>query len=248
MKLKEAIQNLGVNRAIEVARAIANEENINWDNSLKFVFSAIVNDIERVPGNIGGNNDNEHDVIKKWLLKYHGGFSGRASQRISNPLGTVADPIIEIIIGARLNNLTDDELNKITFAHRLGMSAENILGLILEEYLSINLLDSGWHCAWGETVKSVDFVHEDGRLLQIKNRSNSENSSSSAVRNGTQIEKWYRIKADRIEYMWSFLNEICGTTDLSEDNFVQFVQQILIRNPDCLSVENNNPWNLIPEN
>jgi hypothetical protein len=54
-------------------------------------------------------------------------------------LGTVADPVIEKIIGARLNNLTDEELRKISFAHRLGMSAENILGLLLEEYLSINL-------------------------------------------------------------------------------------------------------------
>jgi hypothetical protein len=122
------------------------------------------------------------------------------------------------------------------------MSAENILGLMLEEYLAVSLEFHGWHCAWGETVKSVDFVHEDGRLLQVKNRSNSENSSSSTVRNGTQIEKWFRIKADRIEYMWSSLNEICGTIELSEDSFVDFVQTTLKNNPACLSVEQENPW------
>ncbi len=242
MKLKEAIQSLGVESAIIMARDIARSEGVNWEGGAKFVFSVIAHDLERVPGNIGGKNDSEKVVIKKWILKYQGGYSGRASQRISNPPGTVADPIIEKIIGSRLENLNDEDLGKITYAHRLGMSAENILGLILEEYLSENLIGYGWHCAWGETVKSVDFVHENGSLLQIKNRSNSENSSSSAVRDGTKIEKWYRIKADRVEYMWPELNRICGTTNLSEDKFVEFVQRTLTSNPDCLAVENENPW------
>ncbi len=242
MKLKEAIKNMGENSAIATAKDIAENEGIDWEGGAKFVFSIIASDLERAPGNIGGKNDNEQDVVKKWLLKYRGGFDGRASKRVSNPPGTVADPIIEKIIGARLDNLTDEDLNKITFAHRLGMSAENILGLILEEYLSENLTENGWHCAWGETVKSVDFVNENGRLLQIKNRSNSENSSSSAVRDGTEIEKWYRIKADRVEYMWPKLNEICETYNLSEDRFVDFVKETLTSSPDCLAVEEDNPW------
>lgn len=242
MKLKVAIQNLGSAQSIETAGELASENGIDWDQGASFVFSAIANDIERIPGNIGGKNDDERSAITKWLFKYTGGINGRASQRISNPPGTISDPIIEEIIGARLNNLDAGELNRITYAHRLGMSAENILGLILEEYLSDNLRQHGWHCAWGETVKSVDFVHEDGRLLQIKNRSNSENSSSSAVRNGTQIEKWFRIKADRIEYMWNELNQICGTNNLSEENFVIFVRQTISSNPNCLAVEEINPW------
>ncbi len=242
LKLKEAIKNLGAVQSVATAMRIAEENNILWNNGAAFVFHAIASDIERVPGNIGGNKDDENSVIKKWLLKYEGGKRGRASNRVSNLPGTVADPIIEEIIGARIHALSNEDLNKITYAHRLGMSAENILGLILEEYLSENLQEFGWHCAWGETVKSVDFVHEDGRLLQIKNRSNSENSSSSAVRHGTEIEKWFRIKADRIEYMWESLNEICGTTNLSEESFVQFVRETISSNPNCLAVEPSNPW------
>lgn len=242
MKLKKAIECLGSNSAIEIAKEIAKNEDIYWEDSVKFVFSVIANDLERVPGNIGGKNDNERDVIKKWILKYQGGFNSRASKRTSNPPGTIADPIIEKIIGSRLNGLNTDDLNKITFAHRLGMSAENILGLILEEYLSEKLKDKGWHCAWGETVKSVDFVNEDGSLLQIKNRSNSENSSSGAVRDGTKIQKWYRVKADRVEYMWLQLNDICGTDNLSEDGFVAFAKSTIRSNPDCLAVESDNPW------
>lgn len=242
MKLKQAIENLGQANSVATARRVAQELNIQWNGGISIVFNTISRDLDRVPGNIGGNNDNEEAVIRKWILKYEGGKNGRASLRESNPPGTIADPIIEKIIGARLTALSDEELNQITYAHRLGMSAENILGLILEEYLADSLSQAGWHCAWGETVKSVDFVHEDGCLLQIKNRSNSENSSSSAVRDGTQIEKWFRIKADRIEYMWGALNDICGTTHLSEDAFVSFVQTTIANNPACLAVEQNNPW------
>lgn len=242
MKLTDAINNLGTHEVIRIAEDIARELGIDWNDGSRFVLTVIANDVGRVPGNIGGKNDDERAVIQKWLNKYKSGYEGRASQRVSNPPGTVADPIIEKIIGTRIPDLTDDDLAKITYAHRLGMSAENILGLILEEYLSDNLKANGWHCAWGETVKAVDFVNEDGRLLQIKNRSNSENSSSSSVRDGTVIEKWYRIKADRVEYMWGVLNDLCSTTHLSEEGFVQFIKDTLTSNPDCLAVEQGNSW------
>lgn len=243
MKLKEAILTLGSRQAVHAAKTIAKDEGVDWSEGPCFVFAVIAGDVDRAPANIGGKYDDAKEVIRKWLVKYRAGFEGRASQRVSNPPSTISDPIIEKIIGARLSKLTAKDLNSISYAHRLGMSAENILGLILEEYLAENLTEHGWHCAWGETVKSVDFVHEDGRLLQIKNRSNSENSSSSAIRDGTQIEKWYRIKASRIEYMWDALNKICGTTHLTEPNFVQFVKETLTSNPSCLAVEQDNPWN-----
>lgn len=242
MKLSQALQLVTNEKAVSIARDFAIVNGIEWGSEICYVFSAILNDSQRVPGNIGTKSDNETTAIEKWITKYINGVNGKTTIRISNPPGTVADPIIDKIIGARLANLTDDDLEKIKFAHRLSMSAENILGLILEEYLSVNLEKSGWHCAWGETVKSVDFVHEDGRLLQIKNRSNSENSSSSAVRAGTSIQKWFRIKADRIEYMWDSLNEICGLNNLSEKAFEDFVVHCVTQNPQCVAVEENNPW------
>lgn len=242
MKLRDAIVNLGAKNAVELAEEIAQDLGVEWSDGICFIFNIIANDLERVPGNIGGINDDESTAIMKWVLKYVGGKKGCASNRTSNLPGTVADPVVEEIISARLTNLKQEDLEKITYAHRLGMSAENILGLILEEYLATNLSAYGWHCAWGETVKSVDFVHENGSLLQIKNRSNSENSSSSRVRYGTRIEKWYRIKADRVEYMWSLLNKICGTSHLSEEAFVKFARATIESNPACLAIEVSNPW------
>lgn len=240
MKLIEAIKVLGNQHSLILAENYCAELGLTWNSGVKFVFNAIIADADRVPGNISGTT--AEGSIKKWLEKYKGGYDNRASQRISNPPGTIADPIIDKIIGTRLDHLTADELLKVCYAHRLGMSAENILGLLLEEYLATRLIAYNWHCAWGETVKSVDFVNARGNLLQIKNRSNSENSSSSAIRNGTEIEKWYRIRADRLEYMWSKLNEICKTTHLSEDDFVNFTIECIRNNPDCLAVEAHNPW------
>ena len=242
MKLNKAIESLGDATAKEMAERLSLPLGVDWENGAKYIFTAIITDHTRIPGNMGGVPDDEEEVIKKWLMKYKNGYEARASKRHSRLPGTVADPMVEKIIGARLSNLSEDDLSKITYAHRLAMSAENILGLILEEYLSINLRAYGWHCAWGGTVKSVDFVKENGELLQIKNRSNSENSSSSAVRAGTVIQKWFRVKADRVEYMWDELNQICGTTHLSEESFVEFAEALIQNNPGCLTIENKNPW------
>jgi hypothetical protein len=242
VKLTDALADLGRDKSIELAERMAKNLDIQWNDGVAIVFKAIVSNPDRVPRNIGSNSDSKNDAISKWLKRYEGGKNGRASRRVSNLPGTVPDPIIEKIIGAKTVALTEKDLEKISHAHRLSMSAENILGLILEEYLASNLEPHGWYCAWGETVRSVDFVHEDGRLLQIKNRSNSENSSSSAVRNGAQIEKWFRIKAAKIEYMWESLNTICGSSTLSEESFVAFVETTLTANPACLAIEVDNPW------
>lgn len=241
MGLIETLLSNKPKKSLVIAKKIAEELDINWDKEAKTVFSVIANDIDRAP-RVGGKNDSSEDCIRKWLLKYRNGYEGRPSQRISKPLGTVADPIIEKMVEARLSGISDDELSKITFSHRLAMSAENILGLMLEEYLATNLAQSGWACAWGETVKSVDFVHSDGRLLQIKNRSNSENSSSSKVREGTSIKKWHRIDANTGNTNWENLAKTHLIVGLSETGFIDFSKKCLTENPACLAIDDRSPW------
>jgi hypothetical protein len=181
-------------------------------------------------------------IAQTWLKKYDKSYQNRASQRISKLPGTIADPIIQTIIQARLPQLTPAQLHQINYAHRLAMSAENIQGLLLEEFLAEQLLDYGWHCCWGEVIRHVDFCHEDGSLLQIKNRNNSENSSSAKVREHYPIEKWFRIKAATGQYEWDFFNDKYKTHRFSEENFIDFVRQVLHANPNALSIEAENPW------
>ena len=130
MNLKKALEGLGKEKSIENAKESATRLNMDWSGGLSVVFNAIVSDFDRAPGNIGNKRDDEKDVIYKWVKKYLDGKEARASKRFSKPPRTVADPIIEKIIGARLSGLSQDELHRINYAHRLGMSAENILGLI----------------------------------------------------------------------------------------------------------------------
>lgn len=181
-------------------------------------------------------------LASAWLKRYNNSYENRISRRMSNPPGTVADPIVSTIINARLTGLTAEHLEQIKYAHRLSMSAENIQGLLLEEFLAEQLVDYGWYCCWGESLRHVDFCNIDGSLLQVKNRSNSENSSSSRVRINQPIDKWYRVDATTGSYRWSDFNKKYGTDRFSEENFVTFVQQVLLGNPDALAVETNNPW------
>ncbi|VEP18279.1 Type-2 restriction enzyme Eco47I (fragment) [Hyella patelloides LEGE 07179] len=63
--------------------------------------------------------------------------------------------------------------------------------------------------------------------LQIKNRDNTENSSSSAISNGTQIEKWFRSFSKKGGTNWNNLPELMQSYNLSEAGFIAFVKTYL---------------------
>lgn len=184
------------------------------------------------------------ECIKTWVERFLHGYNERVSQHISKMPGTIPDAAVDIIIKSGLPKLSNKQVHEIIYAHRLGMSAENILGLLLEEFLFEKLSPAGWAMAWGETVRYVDFCHKDGRLLQIKNRSNSENSSSSKIRDGKPIEKWFRVNANNGRYQWEKLSEIVGANvvGLNEDGFQKFIAKILKQNPAALAIEDQSPW------
>lgn len=54
-------------------------------------------------------------------------------------------------------------------AHNLFMSAENVQGNLLEEYISVSTRPYGWIWCAGNTLRAIDFCSSDGAvLLQIK--------------------------------------------------------------------------------
>ena len=69
--------------------------------------------------------------------------------------------------------------------------------------------------------------------VQVKNRDNTENSSSSAIRHGTTIEKWFRTyskpsKKRATNTNWENFPEEEFRDQLSEEGFLQFINiQIL---------------------
>jgi len=209
---------------------------MSWTIAVQTVLEICCNYPELFPSI---KSDSRGSYTFKWLKKYFGGYSNRPSNRISNRIGTVPDQIIDVIIESRLNFLDEEAVKKIQDSHRLSMSAENILGLLLEEYLAEKLEKYGWYCAWGETMNKIDFCTERGQLLQVKNRSNSENSSSSSVRKGTEILKWHRVNAKNGVYLWKNLNELVQCCELSETDFSDFVTTTITNNPAALYIENS---------
>ena len=172
---------------------------------------------------------------EKFLHKFIKGYLNRPSVRISNPIGTIPDPMINVIISAILPNA---HLDMIRFGHRISMSAENILGPILEEYIHTKVIPYNWSCCWGSSIKAVDFCSSNGGLYQIKNRSNSENSSSSAIRSGTNIKKWFRINAKTGKTNWDDLCSVIGIPHLfSEEEFADFCKLLINKNPNALNIE-----------
>lgn len=174
------------------------------------------------------------DYADKWTQKYVSGLVRRASSRTGEPPKTIADAIVDTIAETTFQyaKIPPSGVRLVREAHRFSMGIENIVGSLLEEYIYSVSSELGWICAWGSTVRAVDFIHPgDGRLLQIKNRSNSENSSSSAIRLDTTIEKWHRVDASNGETQWDKLNKLCGTESFSEDEFGRFVRESMRENP-----------------
>ena len=120
-----------------------------------------------------------------------------------------------------------EQCERIKKEHQHSMSAENCVGALLERYLDSVLRAEGWHWCCGDFVKAVDFINRDadGRwlTLQVKNRDNSENSSSSAIRNGTPIQKWFRSFSKRQKTNWDNLPPAMREKGLSEENFLKFI-------------------------
>lgn len=71
---------------------------------------------------------------------------------------------------------------------------EMMIGELLEKYITSIGKDYGWVFT-AQCIKAVDLLKKEKKkwiTLQIKNSDNTENSSASKIREGTQILKWFR--------------------------------------------------------
>jgi len=132
---------------------------------------------------------------------------------------------------------SEEACENIKVEHQYSMCAENCVGNLLERYLDSVLRGIQWFWCCGEFVKAIDFLGRnqsgDWIALQIKNRDNSENSSSSAIRDGTRIQKWFRsfskdTKRGRPSFTnWDNLSPLMQGYGLSEKDFKRFVSHYL---------------------
>ena len=152
--------------------------------------------------------------------------------RPPNSPTTVPDEMVSVILREYFD-IPEADLERAKREHLLSMRAENLVGGLLERYLASILEPRGWVWCSGAMVKAVDFVKppatEGGhwRLLQVKNRDNSENSSSSAIREGTTIEKWFRTFSRKSGSNWETFPSVSLRRHLSEEGFKTFAREYL---------------------
>lgn len=157
-------------------------------------------------------------------------FSGHRKSDFPAMPGTIPDEMVSIVM-QEAYGYSEDQCSQIKIEHQHSMRAENCVGALLERYLDSVLRANGWHWCCGDFVKAIDFVRRntDGSwlALQIKNRDNSENSSSSAIRNGTPIQKWFRSFSKTGTTNWGNLPELMQGYSLSEEGFISFARKYL---------------------
>ena len=145
---------------------------------------------------------------------------------------TVPDEAVSIVMQV-VYGYSEDETTRIKVEHQHSMSAENIVGALLERYIATVLEPHGWVWCAGDFVKAVDFIkyiEEDESpwtAVQVKNRDNTENSSSKAIRDGKPILKWFRTFAKTGRDNWDNFPEEEFRNKLSETGFREFVRNYL---------------------
>jgi hypothetical protein len=216
---------------------------------LRLIFNIALSNRSLFPA-LGVNNLTCEQYVERWIKSYISAEDNPPSQRTATPKTSCSDPAIKIIVqtATRASGARSVQQEKY---HNLFMSAENIQGNLLEEYISKNIAPYGWIWCKGNVLRSVDFCTNDGSvLLQIKNKSNSENSSSSAIRIGTAIQKWYRLGTRRKNgclvpnYKWEELNNIINTNspvhigtpcNMSEKSYTEFATGVVRQNPNLIT-------------
>lgn len=137
---------------------------------------------------------------------------------------TTPDKLVSLIL-QQAYGYTAAQCEQIKLEHQRSMGAENCVGALLEKYICHKSATDGWAWCCGELVKATDFIKKTrtGWLqIQIKNRDNSENSSSSAIRNGTDIQKWFRTYSKTGQTNWENLPDCLQGYGMSEADFHRF--------------------------
>lgn len=217
---------------------------------LDYIFNIANDNRSLFPGMDLRNNANEAVYMERWVKGYCDAENTLPSQREANPKGSCSDPALRVLVQA-IQGINDEQITLGESSHDLFMAAENLQGNLLEEYIAQKTRPYGFIWANGNVLKAVDFTSTNGSLLlQIKNKYNTENSSSSGIREGTVIEKWYRLGVKTVNHVkmpkfkWDELNQLISDNrtegfdlppcNMSEDDYRAFLSEAALHNHNLL--------------
>jgi hypothetical protein len=219
---------------------------IQTPENLQKLFNVAMGNKSLFPNVSLPNNPAIQDYIDRWVRSYINADENPARNRTASPKGSCNDPAIKAIVKGS-TCVSDNEAKVQESHHNLFMSAENVQGSLLEEYIDSVICRHGWIWCKGGVLRSVDFCTADGEhLLQVKNKSNSENSSSNKIRSGTTIKKWHRLGTRTKDgkkipvYEWDKLNKIIEDSSgnpcrMSESDYIAYVENVAANNPNLIT-------------
>lgn len=183
------------------AKQIAYDQMKMIDQSLCEKYSLLIEFLSAYPDVAATSRSKKIKTgSREYITQNAQAFADARKKRYPTSAQTEQDVMVPFIMKEYFDVPAQD-IDKAVKWHRHAMGAENIIGELLERYIADELEEMGWIWCSGSLVRAVDFVHlsNDGKwtMLQVKNRDNSENSSSSAIRKGTDILKWFRTFSKR---------------------------------------------------
>lgn len=221
------------------------EENVIYIDNLNRLFNYALDHLYLFPNISIPNYITIEDGIRKylfrWIQKYIDGHNQAPLESEIYSTGEIDEALLQHLVVYFSREHENGE--KLAFEayenHFLLMGLENLNGNVLEQYLKNVLEPLGWIWCAGEVYRAVDFCYIIGDkpdiLLQVKNKYNSENSSSSAIRNSTPITKWNRLNKprsnDRTKPLenWTKLQKIVDCDDvndeLSESSYLRYIDE-----------------------
>ncbi len=198
-------------------------------------FAIVIRFLALNPGSasaLRGRSANEAGT-REYINAAAQAFANARAPKIPKPPSTVPDEMVGFILHHYFD-VPEAKLEDIKHEHLLCMGAENMVGDLLERYLADGLEPSGWVWASGSLIRGADFLKPPSPMepqwlvLQVKNRDNSENSSSSAIRDGTEIQKWFRTFSKKSGSNWDQFPDHIGRIGFSEKGFREFVKRHLL--------------------
>lgn len=212
----------------KLAKSVFEKIAPEFASKLMVIVEFLIENPELAPRPATGDSFGSATYWERLAGKFVRGRNPRAPLEPS----TVPDSMVSLILQEYFG-LGASTLPRVVKEHSLSMAAENIVGDLLERYIASKVEAFDWVWCSGEVVKKVDFLMPSKAKakqripLQIKNRDNSENSSSSSVRDGTQIIKWFRTFSRTGETNWDAFPEGIENVSLSEKEFDEFARKYL---------------------
>lgn len=219
---------------VESAMTVAREEMHQIEPALEEKYATVIRFLAENPSAASSMRGSSAPSIGsvEYIRKQALSFSESRKPRAPKSPKTIPDEMVSVILVSYFG-IPKADVERVKHEHLLSMGAENMVGDLLERYLASVMEPKGWIWCSGAMVKAVDFIKPpdtaagNWRLLQIKNRDNSENSSSSAIRTGTHIEKWHRTFSKKMGSNWAAFPEAELLKHLSEDGFRKYVKTYL---------------------